>query len=239
MTLVLDALSRAFRDLFRFQVLWIVLWPVLAAALLWMILGVAFWGTFSEWIASGLTAIGIQTWLEDIEPKWVAYGVQGLVHLMFFVPLVFATALVLTALFAMTALIRLVADRDYPQLERKSGGGFIGSLINALIAIVIFLGIWLITLPLWLLGAGVIIPFVAAAYLNQRLFRYDALAEHASREEMDMVFSAQRASLWGLGLLTGLVQFIPFFNLFAPVLAALAFIHFCLGRLAALRHPRP
>ena len=239
MTLVLDALSRAFRDLFRFQVLWIVLWPVLAAALLWMTLGVLFWDTFSEWIASGLTAIGIQTWLEDIEPKWVAYGVQGLVHLMLFVPLVFATALVLTALFAMTALIRLVADRDYPQLEHKSGGGFIGSLINALIAIVIFLGIWLITLPLWLLGAGVIIPFVAAAYLNQRLFRYDALAEHASREEMDMVFSAQRASLWGLGLLTGLVQFIPFFNLFAPVLAALAFIHVCLARLAALRHPGP
>lgn len=236
MTLVLDALSRAFRDLFRFQVLWIVLWPILAAALLWMILGVAFWGTLSEWIATGLTAIGIQTWLEDIEPKWVAYGVQGLVHLMLFVPLVFATALVLTALFAMTALIRLVADRDYPQLERRSGGGFVGSLINALIAIVIFLGIWLVTLPLWLLGAGVIIPFAAAAYLNQRLFRYDALAEHASREEMDMVFSAQRASLWGLGLLTGLVQFIPFFNLFAPVLAALAFIHFCLARLTALRH---
>jgi uncharacterized protein involved in cysteine biosynthesis len=158
---------------------------------------------------------------------------------MLFVPLVFATALVLTALFAMTALIRLVADRDYPQLEPKSGGGFVGSLANAAIAVVIFLGIWLITFPLWLLGAGVIVPFAAAAYLNQRLFRYDALAEHASREEMQEIFSTQRASLWGLGLLTGLVQFIPFFNLFAPVLAALAFIHFGLGRLAALRQAPP
>ena len=62
MTSVLDALSRAFRDLFRFQVLWIVLWPILAAALLWLVLGVAFWSTFSAWIASGLTAIGIQNW---------------------------------------------------------------------------------------------------------------------------------------------------------------------------------
>jgi CysZ protein len=236
MTLVLDALSRAFRDLFRFQVLWIVIWPVLAAALLWIILGIAFWDTISGWIAGGLTAIGVQTWLEDIEPRWVAYGIQGVVHMMLFVPLVFATALVLTALFAMAALIRLVADRDYPKLEHKSGGGFVGSLVNALIAVVIYLGIWLITLPLWLLGAGMIIPFVAAAYLNQQLFRYDALAEHASREEMRAIFSTHRASLWGLGLLTGLVQFIPFFNLFAPVLAALAFIHFALARLAALRH---
>jgi uncharacterized protein involved in cysteine biosynthesis len=52
---------------------------------------------------------------------------------------------------------------------------------------------------------------------------------------MRAIFSTHLAALWGLGLLTGLVQFIPFFNLFAPVLAALAFIHFGLARLAALR----
>ena len=32
MTSGLDALSRAFRDLFQFQVLWIVIWPILVAA---------------------------------------------------------------------------------------------------------------------------------------------------------------------------------------------------------------
>ena len=237
MTLVLDALSRAFRDLFRFQVLWIVVWPVLAASLLWVILGVAFWSNFSGWIASGLTAIGIQTWLEGVEPRWIAYGIQGVAHLILFVPLVFVTALVITALFAMPALVHLVANRDYPQLKRENGGGIAGSLFNALLAIGIFIAIWLVTLPLWLIGVGAVIPFVAVAYLNQRLFRYDALAEHASREEMQTLFSAYRPSLWGLGLLTGLVQFIPFLNLFAPVLAALAFIHFSLARLAELRHP--
>lgn len=233
---VLDALSRAFRDLFRFQVLWIVIWPILVAALLWFILGVVFWSTFSGWIASGLTAIGIQTWLEGVEPRWIAYGIQGVVHLILFVPLVFITALVITALFVMPALVHLVADRDYPQLERENNGGITGSLLNALLAIGIFIVIWLATIPLWLVGAGVVVPFIAAAYLNQRLFRYDALAEHARREEMGTIFSTCRPSLWGLGLLTGLVQFIPFFNLFAPVLAALAFVHFGLARLAELRH---
>jgi CysZ protein len=237
MTLVFDAFSRAFRDLFRFQVLWIVVWPVLAASLLWLILGVTFWSSFSGWIASGLTAIGIQTWLEGVEPRWIAYGIQGVAHLILFVPLVFVTALVITALFAMPALVHLVANRDYPQLKRENGGGIAGSLLNALLAIGIFIAIWLVTLPLWLIGVGAVIPFVAVAYLNQRLFRYDALAEHASREEMRALFSVHRPSLWGLGLLTGLVQFIPFLNLFAPVLAALAFIHFGLARLAELRHP--
>jgi CysZ protein len=236
MAAVLNALSCAFRDLFRFQVLWIVIWPILAATLLWLILGLVFWSTFSEWIASGLTAIGIQNWLEGVEPRWVAYGIQGVAHLILFVPLVFVTALVITALFAMPALVHLVADRDYPQLESENSGGVIGSLLNALIAIGIFIAIWVITFPLWLVGVGIIVPFVAAAYLNQRLFRYDALAEHASPKEMHAIFSAHRPSLWGLGLLTGLVHFIPFLNLFAPVLAALAFIHFDLARLAQLRH---
>lgn len=235
MTSVFEALSRAFRDLFQFQVLWIVIWPILAASLLWFLLGVAFWSTFSGWIASGLTAIGIQTWLEGVEPRWVAYGIQAIAHLILFVPLVFVTALVITALFAMPALISLVADRDYPHLERKNGGGFAGSLLNALIALGIFAAIWLITLPLWLIGAGLVIPFIATAYLNQRLFRYDALAEHASQDEMRAIFSSRRSLLWGLGLLTGLVQFIPILNLFAPVLTALAFIHFGLACLKNLR----
>ena len=235
MTSVFEALSRAFRDLFQFRVLWIVIWPVLAASLLWLLLGVAFWSTFSGWIASGLTALGIQTWLEGVEPRWVAYGIQAIVHLILFVPLVFVTALVITALFAMSALIHMVANRDYPHLERKNGGSFAGSLLNALVALGIFIAIWLITLPLWLIGAGLVIPFIATAYLNQRLFRYDALAEHASQDEMRAIFSSQRSLLWGLGLLTGLVQFIPILNLFAPVLAALAFIHFGLARLQNLR----
>ena len=67
MTRVFEALSRAFRDMFQFQVMWIIIWPILTAGLLWLVLGVVFWNTFSVWIASGLTAIGIQTWLEGVE----------------------------------------------------------------------------------------------------------------------------------------------------------------------------
>ncbi len=230
-----DALSRAFRDLFQFRILWIALWPIVTAALLWLIIGVIFWGIFSNWLTSGLTFIGIQDWIEGIEPQWVAHTIQVAAHLILFVPLVFVTALVITALFAMPMLIRLVAERDFPQLERKNGGSIVGNLLNTLFAILIFIVIWVVTSPLWLVGVGIIIPFVAAAYLNQRLFRYDALAEHASHEEMKALVSANQSSLWGLGLLTGLTQFVPILNLFAPVLSGLAFIHFGLGRLACLR----
>ncbi len=235
MTPVIDALIRALRDVFRFQVLWVVVWPILVATLVWLILGISFWSTFSGWITQGLSAIGIQAWLEGIEPAWVASGVLLVVHLLLFVPLVLVTALTLTALFAMPALIRLVAERDYPQLQRKNGGGFVGSLLNALIGLGIFIAIWVLTLPGWLIGVSVVVPFIAAAYLNQRLFRYDALSEHASGAEMRALFAQYRGSLWSLGLVTGVLQFIPLLNLFAPVWAALAFIHFGLSRLEYMR----
>jgi len=236
MTQVFDALSRAFRDLFQFQVLWIVIWPLLAAAFLWMILGAVFWGTFSGWIESGLTAIGIQAWLEGLEPLWIANAIQVIAHMILFIPLIFTTALLITAFFAMPALIRLVADRDYPQLKREDGGSIVGNLLNAVLAIGVFIAIWTLTLPLWLFGVGVIVPFVAATYLNQRLFRFDALAEHATHAEMNSLFAMYQSSWWGLGLMTGLMQFVPILNLFAPVLTALAFIHFGFARLAGLRH---
>ena len=235
MNAVLNALARALRDVFRFQVLWVVVWPILAATLLWLVLGVSFWSTFSGWITQGMGALGVQAWLEGIEPTWLANGVLLVVHLMLFVPLVLVTALILTALFAMPALIRLVAERNYPQLQRKNGGGFAGSLLNALIGLAIFVAIWVLTLPGWLIGVSIVVPFIAAAYLNQRLFRYDALSEHASRTEMQALFAQYRGSLWSLGLITGLLQFIPLLNLFAPVWAALAFIHFGLSRLEYMR----
>jgi len=232
---ILDALARALRDLFSLRVLWVVVWPMLVAALLWLVLGVTFSHTFSGWIALGLDAIGVQAWLAGLEPVWIAHGIQALLHLLLFVPLVLLTALVITALFAMPALIRLVAGRDYPGLKRENGGGLVGSLWNAAIAVVLFVALWVATLPLWLIGVGVIVPFVAAAYLNQRLFRYDAIAEHASADEMAALFKSDRTGWWGLGLLTGLVQFVPLLNLFGPVLAALAFIHYGLARLERRR----
>ena len=237
MTAILDALARALRDLFNLRVLWVAVWPMLAALLLWLVLGVTFWSTFSGWIVQGLDAIGIQAWLADLEPVWIANGIQALLHLMLFVPLVMLTALVITALFGMPALIRVVAERDYPDLKRENGGGLVGNLWNAIIAIALFVALWVITLPLWLIGVGVIVPFVAAAWLNQRLFRYDAIAEHASAGEMATLFRQERSGWWGLGLLTGLVQFVPLLNLLGPVFAALAFIHFGLARLAQQRPP--
>jgi uncharacterized protein involved in cysteine biosynthesis len=235
MSSIFKAITSAFRDLVRFKIAWIIVWPILVATIFWFMIGFIFWDNFSGLIFQAFSKIGIGEWLENIEPDWIADGIQGLIHIIVFVPLVIMTTLVITTIFVMPALIKLVANRNYPELKRENGGNLSGSIINAVFASGIFILIWIITLPLWTVGIGVIIPFIAAAFMNQQLFRYDALSEHASKQEIKIVCALNRYSLWGLGLLTGLIQFVPLLNLLAPIFTALAFIHFGLERLKLLR----
>ena len=88
----------------------------------------------------------------------------------------------------------------------------------------------------WLLGPlAAPLPLLLSAYLNQRLFRYDALSDHADAAEAKKIFESARGRLFLLGLITGVMYFIPPFNLVAPVFSALAFIHLCLDELQRLR----
>ena len=110
-------------------------------------------------------------------------------------------------------------------------------MLNAATGIGIFVLLWIFTLPLWLTGVGAVLaPVLTSAWLNQRLFRYDALAEHASREEFARLVRAARGDLFLLGILLSLLLYVPLVNLLVPVLGGLAFTHFCLARLAAQRN---
>jgi hypothetical protein len=61
---------------------------------------------------------------------------------------------------------------------------------------------------LWFTGVGALaLPPLLSAFLNQRLFRYDALAEHASAEEYRAVVARAKGRLFVLGLLLSLVYY--------------------------------
>lgn len=235
MSHILSAISRAIRDLLRFKLVWIMIWPVLVAILFWLSISWLFQDSLSELVYLGFGGFGIREWLEGQAPGWLAYGIQWLLYILIFIPLVIVTTLIITAVFSMPELINYVSKRHYPKLARQSGGTILGGIANALYAVFIYLIIWIVTLPLWAFGIGIIVPFIAAAYLNQQLFRYDALSEHASHDEIKQLLAENRFSLWNLGLLTGFLQYIPIINFFAPVLTALAFIHYELARLEKKR----
>jgi hypothetical protein len=88
--------------------------------------------------------------------------------------------------------------------------------------------------------AGVAALFIAtslllSAWLNQRLLRYDALAEHADAGELRDIVRGARGRLLGLGLLLAPLSYVPIVNFFAPLYAGVAFTYLCLDELAARR----
>jgi len=240
MSSVLAALRAALKGLFHPKMLALVIWPMLIASLTWGIAALFFWGSWLEALGSLLQASPAEQWIARGFLAVASHYLMIFVLVMLLVPAIYVTALIITAVFAMPLMVNHVAATRFPLLECKQGGSVAGSVANAFIAIAIYALLWVVSLPLWLFSAfALILPLLWMAYLNQRLFRYDALAEHASREEFVQIMAHATGRLYLLGILLGLLQFVPILNFFSPIYIGLAFIHFCLGELQQLRQTPP
>jgi hypothetical protein len=234
------ALTRAFFSLLHPRMLLLMIWPVLVSLALWLGLAFAFGAQAAQWLDAQLAASDLVQWMIQFGVlAFLAAHLSTVLLAIAFVPLVLVTAVLILGVFAMPAMVAHVARRDYPGLERRRGGSFAGSAWNSLAALGVFLLLAVVTLPLWLLPLlWPVLPVALFAYLNQRVFRYDALAEHASGEEMKQVFGRHRGELALLGVAVAVVGHVPILGLFSPVYGGLVFIHFCLDRLQALRASR-
>jgi CysZ protein len=233
---VIAAQIEAFKTLFHPRILTLVLWPMLVAVLFWLGLSWFFWNGWSADLTNWIASTPAEQWMARGFLAAVSGYLVTLVLIMLLIPVIYVTALVITAVFAMPVMVGHVAGKYYPELERKHGGTVAGSIVNSVIAIAVYCAVWLLTLPLWLISPlAIALPVILSAYLNQRLFRYDALAEHASKEEYEMVIGQSTGKLYLLGGMVGLLQFIPVLNFFSPVYIGLVFIHFCLADLRRLR----
>ena len=231
------ALKSALRHLFRPAIWGVLLVPAISAILIWAGLSWWFWDGWTGAIESVLVSASSDGWVARLDLSRFAGFAAVLTVLLLVAPAIMVTAMLIAAVFAMPVLVAQVARRDFPDLERLRGGTFAGSVVNAVTSVSAFAVLWVLTLPLWLfLGPlAVVVPLALSAYLNQRLFRYDALSEHASQEEMQRIFSERFSDLFVLGLATGPLYFVPVVNLVAPVFSALAFTCLCLDELARVR----
>jgi hypothetical protein len=227
---VVAALSKSLRDLSRGEILWHALWPPLAALALWATLGYVWWADSLALMARLVPNLPWTGW------EWIARWAAMFLVLAALASLIYITAMMLVAVFALPLLIRLLAVRDYPELGRHGENVFSASLGNTLAAGGVFLLGALLSLPLLLIpGMLLVLPLLWAAWLNQRTFRFDALADHATAAELRRIVADNRRGFWLAGLVTAGAGYLPLVNLLAPAFTALVFVHLGLRALRRLR----
>ena len=164
-------------------------------------------------------------WLQDWGLGDVTRVVAPLMVILVVAPVLVVVSLLLVAVLMTPALVSLVAERRFPNLERKKGGSFIVSVAWSLGSTVLALVALVVSVPLWLVPPLVLIlPPLIWGWLTYRVMTFDALAEHASKEERQEIFRRHRSSLLGIGILTGYLGAAPSIVWASGVVFAAAFL---------------
>ncbi len=202
------------------------------------------WGWLQGWGLSDVTAV-----TAVMAPLMVVLAVA---------PVLVVVSLLVVAVLMTPTLVALVADRRFPSLERKKGGSFIASVVWSLGSTLLALVALVVPIPLWLVPPLVLIlPPLIWGWLTYRVMTFDALADHASKEERREILRRHRSSLLGIGVLTGYlgaapsivwasgVVFAAAFFVLVPLaiwiytlvfaFSSLWFTHYCLAALQRLR----
>jgi len=227
---VITAFFAALRDLRETRILALVLVPPVGAFVLWTVLAWLYWSSWIEWVDTTLGTTAVGQWVLSHDPGWLVSSAATLVLIALIVPLMLITVVVITELVAMPVVVSLVGRRHFSALEERRGGTVMGSIWNSVRGILLFSVLWIFSLPFWLTGIGaVVLPPLLSAWFTQRMFRYDALSDHASAEEYRRIVQGSSGRLLLMGLLLVLLYYVPLLNLVVPVLSALGFTHLCLG----------
>jgi Etoposide-induced protein 2.4 (EI24) len=235
-----QSIGKAIASQFHPSMLALLFLPWLISIVLWGVVLVFAWSPVSEAIGGFVFGDGTG-WLYSILKRWglgeaKAY-VSGALTAFIFVPLMFATAMMIVTVFAMPTVIRFLSAGPYRDVLRQGKFSVVPSIWNALSALLIFIPGYLLTIPLWFVPVlGLFVPLFWWAWLNSRVMRFDSLVEHATTEERLRVSKKYVKQYWLVAGAIGFLNYIPPLFLLTPVLSALAFGHFSLNALRADRN---
>lgn len=262
MSALLQSFGRALLSQLHVRMLLLTLIPFVLSLLLW---GLLLWLALQPMIdavqayflkndgfriAGGLLAFfgmaAIKTVLVPMLAMWVL------------LPLMILTALAFVGTMAMPVVVNHVARRRFPDLEQRRGGNLLGTLWVSLSSFVVFLVLWIVTLPLAFIPPfALLLHPLLWGWLTYRVMAYDALAAHADAGEWRRLVRRHRWPLLAIGAATGALGAAPMLLwlggaltvILFPVLAGAAiwlyvvvfiftglwFVHYCLQALAEMR----
>ncbi|WP_308633239.1 EI24 domain-containing protein [Massilia forsythiae] len=259
------AYGRAVRSQFSRRMLLLSIVPLLLSLALWGGLLYAGLQPLYDWLQAVFTEYGLfatsGSALSRLGLGFLHAMAVPLVAMLTLLPLTIITSLLFIGVGAMPAIARHVSRVQFPAMERKEGGSFLGSLGVNLSGIVVFALLWIVTLPLYALAPlALVAQAVLWGWLTARVMSYDALSIHASLEERRAIVRTRRRPLLAIGTISGLLGALPgvvwvggaLSVVLFPVLAVLSiwlylvififtglwFQYYCLQALADLRAGR-
>ncbi len=262
MNAMLDSFWRAVMYCLHPRVIALSILPVVIMGALSLTLGYFYWEDALVAVRASLESFELVNamvhWLEGIGLGSLRLVLAPALVLFLSIPVIVIFTLLLVAVFMTPSMVALVASRRFPQLERKKGGSMLASIVWSLGSTLLAIVALVATVPLWLVPPLILIlPPLIWGWLTYRVMSYDALADHASREEREQLFRENRLPLLGIGVLSGYLGAAPsllwasgaMFIAMAPIAVPLAiwiytlvfafsslwFAHYCLAALEQLR----
>jgi hypothetical protein len=173
-------------------------------------------------------------------------------------PVIVLLSLIIVAVAMTPSLVAMVGERRFATLERKKGGSLLMSIIWSLGSTLLAAVALVVSMPLWLVPPLILVlPPLIWGWLTYRVMTFDALADHASAPERREIIRRHKASLLGIGIVTGYLGAAPSivwasgalfaaaFVILVPVaiwiytlvfaFSSLWFSHYCLAALEKLR----
>jgi hypothetical protein len=236
------ALIRSLLDLFHPKMLLLLLVPPVLSLIVWGGLGFVFWDsllTISQSIGEKfLFTQSIPPWMMEwfaVTPTSVATALAAVIAVLLILPMAVLTSMLITSVVAMPVVLAYVG-KSFPGLEKRGSSVLVGSFKNLFKSSLIYLLLWLISLPFWMIpGLGVALPLLLNGYLNYRLFAYDALGDFASPRELKVLLNRKRVDFLLLGVITSALLLLPPLFLILPIYSALCFARYSLLELHDLR----
>lgn len=262
MVLLISSFWRAVLYCLHPKVILLSLLPLLLAMGVASLLAYFFWQSAQEAMLGMLDASVFVTtlaaWLAAVGLPALKAMLAPLILIVLLTPLVVVCTVLLVSTMMTPGLVRVVASRRFPALERRHGASFVASLGWALISCTLALVATIVTAPMWILPPLVLlIPPAIWAWLTYRVMAFDALADHASSAERQTILANHKSALITMGFVVGFLGATPSLLwsmglmaiAMAPLLlplsvwlytvvfvfASLWFVHYCLAALEALR----
>lgn len=214
MNLLFASLWRALALSLHPRVLLVSLLPLVLLTLLYGLWVYAYWTPSLTWVLGWLQH---WQWMDGLLSRiGILPGdrykdlLATLLLLLLVTPMLALLSVMVVSLILTPIMTRLVARLHFPLLERRHGASLGGSIVWAIWSTLLALILMLLSVPLWLIAPLILIlPPLIWGWLTYRIMSYDALAEHASREERVALMREHRISLLIIGTLCGLLGALP------------------------------